>query len=312
MIFHQNVEYNFLLIENRSNFGINRITVFAFGKDANGMSIDWKEYEVLAFRECKRIFSHCEIQHNIYVDGLFSKRKRQIDIQVRDQQGQLIIIDSKKYNKKVDIKTVESFIGMVKDVGADKGIIISEKGFSKSAINRAHYGEDNVEVDILNLHELSMFQNETAIPYAGKYGVIAFAPFCWIIDGTRRNNMVASLYRRGYSFEEAALNKEWAYINFWDKDCEIGTLDELVAWQNADLLDADKDGIIQEICSDSIRIRVFKSKKYPCTEVTLYREFKRFILFAVLFSPDNMIDKNIEKMKFFLLKAFPLNVIQPN
>ncbi len=274
--------------------------------------MDWKEYEILAFNECKRIFSQCEIQHNIYVDGLFSKRKRQIDIQVRDQQGKLIIIDAKKYDKKVNVKTVESFIGMVKDVGADKGIIISEKGFSKSAINRAHYGEDNVEVDILNLHELSMFQNETAIPYAGKYGVIAFAPFCWIIDGTRRNNMVASLYRRGYSFEEAALNKEWAYINFWDKDCEIGALDELVAWQNADLLDADKDGIIQENNSDSIRIRVFKSKKYPCTEVTLFREFKRFILFAVLFSPDNMIDKNIEKMKFFLLKAFPLNVIQPN
>ena len=33
MIFHQNVEYNFLLIENRSNFEINRITVFAISED---------------------------------------------------------------------------------------------------------------------------------------------------------------------------------------------------------------------------------------------------------------------------------------
>jgi len=274
--------------------------------------MDWKEYESLVYEECKRVFHHCEIQHNIHVDGLFSKRKRQIDIQVCDQQGKLIIIDAKKFDQKVNVKTVESFIGMVKDVGADKGIIVSEKGFSKAAINRAHYGEDNVEVDILNLRELSMFQSEWAITYAGKYGVVALAPFCWIIDGTRRDYMVATLYRRGFTFEEATQNKEWAYINFWDKDFDIGTMDELVAWQNANLLDADKDGIIQEDCSDSIRIRFFKSKKYPCTEITLFREFNGFILFVVLYSPDNMISKNVEKMKFFLLQAFPLNVVQQN
>lgn len=276
------------------------------------INLNWKEYESIVYEECNRVFHHCAIQHNIYVVGLYSKRKRQIDIQICDEEGNTIIIDAKRYNKKVNVKTVESFIGMVKDVGADKGIIVSEKGFSKAAINRAHFGENNVEVDILNLHELSMFQSECAIPYAGKYGVVALAPFCWIIDGTRRDYMVATLYRRGYTFEEAARNKEWAYINFWDKDFDIGTMDELVAWQNANLLDADKDGIIQEDCSDSIRIRLFKSKKYPCTEITLFREFDGFILFVVLYSPDNMISKNIEKMKFFLLKAFPLNVVQEN
>ncbi len=272
----------------------------------------WKEYESLVFEECLRVFHHCEIQQNVYVDGLFSKRKRQIDIQVRNEEGNLLIFDAKKFNEKVDVKTVESFIGMVKDVGADKGIIVSEKGFSKTAINRAHYGENNIEVDILNLYELSRFQSEWAIPYAGKYGVVALAPFCWIIDGTRRDHMVTTMYRRGFTFEEATLNKEWAYVNFWEKDSDIGTMDELVAWQNANLLDADKDGIIQESCSDSIRIRMFKSKKYPCCEITLFREFDGLIRFIVLFSPDNMISKNVEKMKSFLLQALPLNVVQQN
>ncbi len=221
-----------------------------------------------------------------------------------------ILLMQKKYNKRVDIKIVESFISMVKDVGANYGVLVSEKGFTKAAINRAHYGEENIEVDILNLHELSMFQYECAIPYAGKYGVVALAPFCWIIDGTRRENLVATMYRRGFSFEEATMNKEWAYISFWDKECEIGTIDELVAWQNENLLSEDKAGIIEENYSDSIRIRMFKSKKYPSAEITLFREFDHFILFVVLFSPDNMICKNIEKMKFFLLHAFPINVKQ--
>lgn len=271
--------------------------------------MNWKEYEKYVFEECMRVFQNCEIQHNIYLDGIYSKRKRQIDIQITDQEGKVLIIDAKKYNVRVNVKAVESFIGMVKDVGANYGIIISEKGFSKAAINRAHYGEDNIEIDILNLHELSMFQSEWAIPYAGNNGVIALAPFCWVIDGARRNNMVAVMYR-GFSFEEAAKNKEWAYINFWDKSDEICTLDELISWQNSNLLCDNNNGTIEEICSDLIRIRIFNSPNYPTPEITLFREFDNFFLFVVLFSPNNMISKNIEKMKYFLINSIPLLVEQ--
>ena len=272
--------------------------------------MNWKEYEKYVFEECMRVFQNCEIQHNIYLDGIYSKRKRQIDIQITDQEGKVLIIDAKKYNVRVNVKAVESFIGMVKDVGANYGIIISEKGFSKAAINRAHYGEDNIEIDILNLHELSMFQSEWAIPYAGNNGVIALAPFCWVIDGARRNNMVAVMYRRGFSFEEAAKNKEWAYINFWDKSDEICTLDELISWQNSNLLCDNNNGTIEEICSDLIRIRIFNSPNYPTPEITLFREFDNFFLFVVLFSPNNMISKNIEKMKYFLINSISLLVEQ--
>ncbi len=274
------------------------------------MNLNWKEYEKEVLSECQRVFLNSDISYNVHIKGLYSKRMRQIDIMIKNSNGAVYIIDAKKYDVKIDVKTVESFIGMVKDVGADKGIIVSEKGFSKAAINRAHLGENNVEVDILNLRELALFQSEGAILYAGKYGAVAFTPFCWIIDGTRRNHMVATLYRRGFSFEEAARNNEWAYVEFWDKDSEIGTLDELVAWQNNNLLCDDNEGIIEDDRSDSIRIRIFKSKKYPCPEITLFREFDDFILFVVLFSPDNMINKNIEKMKYLLQNAIPLHVTQ--
>ncbi len=274
--------------------------------------MNWREYESLVYEECNRVFHHCEILHNIYVDGIFSRRKRQIDIQIRDTDGKLIIIDAKKYDKKIDVKIVESFIGMVKDVGGDVGIIISEKGFSKTAINRAHYGEENIEVDILNLHELSMFQSIGAIPYSGSCGILAQSPFCWIIDASQRDNMVATMYRRGFTFEEATKSKEWAYINFWEKNCEIESIEDLITFQNSYLLEKDNEGIIEEECSDDIKMRVFKSKYYPCTEITLFRDFGDFILFVVLFSPQNMISKNTEKMKFFLLNAYPLKVIQPN
>ena len=271
--------------------------------------MEWKEYENIVLTECQRVFFNADIQYNIYVDGLFSKRKRQIDIFIKDNNGVVCIIDAKKYNTKVDIKDVESFIGMVKDVGGNYGILVSENGFTKAAINRAHIGENNIEVDILNLKELGMFQYECAIPYAGNNGVVVNAPFGWIIDGTRRESMVATMYQRGISFEEATeQNKEWAYISFWDKNDEINTMEALISFQNDYLMDLNSNGIIETMEDSGLKIRIFTSSNYPTKEITLYREYTDFILFVVLFSPNNLINRNINKMKYLLLNAIPLEV----
>ena len=272
-------------------------------------AMEWKEYENRVLTECQRVFFKADIQYNIYVDGLFSKRKRQIDIFIKDNNGVVYIIDAKKYNTKVDIKDVESFIGMVKDVGGNYGILVSENGFTKAAINRAHIGENNIEVDILNLKELGMFQYECAIPYAGNNGVVVNAPFGWIIDGTRRESMVATMYQRGISFEEATeQNKEWAYISFWDKNDEINTMEALISFQNDYLMDLNSNGIIETMEDSGLKIRIFTSSNYPTKEITLYREYTDFILFVVLFSPNNLINRNINKMKYLLLNAIPLEV----
>lgn len=271
--------------------------------------MEWKEYENIVLTECQRVFFNADIQYNIYVDGLFSKRKRQIDIFIKDNNGVVYIIDAKKYNTKVDIKDVESFIGMVKDVGGNYGILVSENGFTKAAINRAHIGENNIEVDILNLKELGMFQYECAIPYAGNNGVVVNAPFGWIIDGTRRESMVATMYQRGISFEEATeQNKEWAYISFWDKNDEINTMEALISFQNDYLMDLNSNGIIETMEDSGLKIRILTSSNYPTKEITLYREYTDFILFVVLFSPNNLINRNINKMKYLLLNAIPLEV----
>ena len=271
--------------------------------------MEWQQYEKEVLEECHRVFHNSSIEYNVHIEGLYSKRMRQIDILIKTDKNEVYVVDAKKYNNKVNVKTVESFIGMVKDVGADYGIIVSEKGYTKAAINRAHLGENNIEVDILCLNELKRFQSQIAIPFAGSNGVFAIAPFGWIIDGTRRENMVATIYRKGISFEEATRNKEWAYLNFWDKNDEINTLEKLISWQNEYLLEEDKYGVIEERNDENFRIRIFSSKKYPVKEITLFKEQQSFIIFVVLFSPDNVMNRNINKIKMFLNNAIPLNVV---
>jgi hypothetical protein len=49
----------------------------------------------------------------------------------------LIVIDCKDYSKPVDVKGVEEFLGLVEDVGANKGALVASGGFTKTAKTRA-------------------------------------------------------------------------------------------------------------------------------------------------------------------------------
>ena len=273
----------------------------------NDLNIDWKNYELAVLSECRRIYKNANILYNTSINGRYSQRKRQIDILIKDDQ-KTYIIDAKKFNRRIDIKIVESFIGMIKDVGADYGLIVSEKGFTKTAINRAHLGEENIEVDILSLKELEQLQGTIAISYIDNHGIIINSPFGWIVDGSHRENILAILYQRGLSFEEASENKEWAYINAVIKDREISSEKELVVLQNQELLCWDKNGKIEEKMEDGIRIRIFESQKYPTKEITLFREFQDFIFFVVLFTPDYLLNRNIRKIRDLLMTALPIEI----
>lgn len=275
----------------------------------NDIIMEWKEYEKEVHQECLRVFFDSEVTFNTHIMGRYSEHMRQVDVLVEDYEGKTLVIDAKHYSKKVDVKTVESFISMLKDLGADLGILVSEKGFTKSAINRAHYGEENIEVDILNLNELKEFQSIGALPYSGRHGIAANAPFGWIIDGKRNDIAPALLYQRGLSFEEAATNKEWAYLQFYNKISEQETIQTVIEQQDRELLASYPCGNIEYQSIDNILVRTFSTQEYPTKEFTLFRDFGDFIVFIVLFCPDNIMKKDKEKMKYVLDNAIPIEII---
>ena len=86
---------------------------------------------------------------------------------------------------------------MMGDIGADQGILITQKGYSEAAINRAHYGPQKLELDVLNFEDLQIRQGLLAISYSGNNSILLPAPFGWIIDNKRRPNLLACLYQRG-------------------------------------------------------------------------------------------------------------------
>ena len=146
-----------------------------------------------------------EITPNAKLPGKFSKVERQIDLLIEERASDFafrIVIDAKYRGRKIDVGDVEAFIGLTRDVEAHTGMMVALEGYTPAAVNRAHNDDLDIILDVLNLDELKAFQGPTAIPYSGEYGVSIAAPFGWVMDATRRPQMLASTIRFYYRVDQ--------------------------------------------------------------------------------------------------------------
>jgi len=194
---------------------------------------NWLAYEKSIFKYLQFDHPEAEVVHNASLPGLLSGVPRQIDILVTERFGPeayVTAFEAKHYTRKIDVKGVEEAIGLFRDVGVNRGVMITTMGYSDAALRRANADDVDIELDILNLADLEAFQTDGfAIPYSGPYGTAIPAPLGWIIDGSKSVWGQARLYRRGLTFEQAHNHSEFMYVKFWDKESgQIGTLHDCV------------------------------------------------------------------------------------
>jgi len=277
--------------------------------------MDWKQYEEEIAGYFRMEYPDATLTPDAKLRGKFSKIERQIDLLIEGEMADFrfrVVVDGKYRDKKIDINDVEAFIGLVRDVEANKGVMISTEGYSSAAMNRAYYDDSGIELDVLNFKELDQFHAFGAVPYSGKYGVILPAPFGWIIDGTRRKGMVATLYQRGRTLESAGEAREWMYINFWTKDEAASDIDSLNKLQESYLKSMPgteielQDGPVRR--DAKTRLRLVKAPAYPTPEYTGFVEFDEFIFFCVLFTPKELEQKNLRKLRYIMRSVLPLQV----
>lgn len=278
--------------------------------------MDWKQYE----KEIHGYFEHqypdAEVSLDVRKVGLYSKVDRQIDVLVEQYVAGnriLIVIDGKYFNKKVDVKAVESFIGMLEDIEAHKGLLISKEGFTEAAYNRAHFGPSEIELDILNFKDLHRFQSHIAFPYSGGNGALLFSPFGWVVDGQSKSIGLATLFQQGLTLEDAMNSNEFMYVQFWDRKKGQYSLDDLLKIQKENLTEDDPDVSIEYIPTifrndAKTSMRIAHMKNYPTAEYTGFVEFSDFIFFCVMFSPKNRSKKNLRKLENILETVLSIKV----
>ncbi len=204
---------------------------------------------------------------------------------------------------------------MLMDCDCNKGLLITQKGYSQAALDRAYYDPMDLELDILNFEELHEFQNYGGMPYAGKHGVMLKAPFGWVIDATRREGTLTTFYQRGLRLEDAIEKNEWIYVNIMARDEKLKTIDDFLKFQNSYTLEDHPDTVIKILTSRKhekyeTRLRAMDIPTYPTTEYTLIIDFPEFFFFAVLFSAANVAKRNLRKLEDIIHSAIPMAVIQ--
>jgi hypothetical protein len=117
-------------------------------KDSD-MDKSWRQYEKQVYNEFKERYPNQSIDFDQKRAGRYSLVDRQIDILITAaiaDSVQIGVFDCKRFNSKIDVKAVDSMIGYMDDLNANYGGIISCRGFSKAAYNRARSGNIKLKV----------------------------------------------------------------------------------------------------------------------------------------------------------------------
>ncbi len=121
--------------------------------------MDWKDLQ----EKTAKIFKDlgCKTKVDEYIKG--AKTRHKIDVWAIFDFGGIkykIDIECKYWNRRVKKEQVSTLIGILADIGAEKGIIVSKKGFQKGAHRLAEY----TNIDLLTFPEL-IEKSKTNIEY---------------------------------------------------------------------------------------------------------------------------------------------------
>lgn len=281
--------------------------------------MNWRNYEHYIYSTFKEKYPTSKIEYDKNVKGIISGIDRQVDIFIEGEvagEKLNLIIDCKYFNKKIDIKLVESFLGFVKDVKGNRGILITNKGYTKAAFNRANNDQSaDIKLEIIEFKQLYQFQGPGAIIHRNEAGAIIQAPEGWVVDGKHvTNTALAAILPYGLSIEAAAQLKEIIFCNITLKSFRR-SIDELIKYQDEGRLEFDKKSTvkIQEIKlkrHDGIN-GVYREILYPTAgyyDYTIFIEFENFILYAYLVENIRLKRKYFDRLLHVVNNLIPLNV----
>lgn len=283
-------------------------------------SMNWRNYEHYIYYTFKDKYPDCQIEFNKKIKGIISGRSRQVDLFIEGEiagEKLTIIVDCKYFNKKIDIKLVESFLGFVKDVKGNKGILITNKGFTKSANTRALNDQTaHVKLEIIEFKQLYPFQTAGATIHRGPGGAVIQAPDGWVVDGKRINpSILATILPYGLSISRAFEIKEVLYCNIMVKTDGL-TIDRLIENQERDRLKYD-DQSTQTLSQIKLNRYdkldgIYREITYPQAgyfDFTVFIDLGHFIFYSCLVAETLTVkNKYFDKLLHVVNHALPLTV----
>lgn len=112
----------------------------------------WQEFEKLAAKILEELSPHAQVKWDDRIYGHETQTLRQIDVSIRanlDGHDVLTIVQAKDWRTSADIKTIDEFASVIRDVKAQKGILVCRSGFTKNAKVYAQ----NLGIELTTIHD---------------------------------------------------------------------------------------------------------------------------------------------------------------
>jgi flagellar biosynthesis regulator FlaF len=278
----------------------------------------WEDYEHYIYKYFQNLYPEENISKNVKKIGFISKIERQIDILIEGKIAGYdlsLAVECKHFNKKVDVKIVEAFISFLKDVKANKGILITNKGFTKGAKSRAENDStSDIDLRIIEFDKLEEFQGFGGIAYSNSDGFFFAAPKGWITDLMMRfPTNLATLYPVGLTFEESLKVPEYMYIYITNKTENHYTLQSLLDYQEIYMKErgeaCDIEYTQKNIRNDAVSIlRTAKYTESKVVDSTLFVDFPDAIFYCSLITDIKSTKNNLKHLEKLMSEAIPIKV----
>lgn len=225
-----------------------------------------KHYEEKTAEIVQKFNPQAQVFQGIRVSGKLSKVSREVDVQLIDPaKYDQIIFECKDHKAKVDIELVEALVTKLNDLGAKKGAIVSNSGFTKGAYNTAAA----YDIDLLSVVDSGDEKIRTHV----------FAPNIiedtFVSAGGLQLNGIQGMFRLSQDLNTTQIKTDngimgWAEIlaEYWN---DIGMKgqpipgEHYIERKNATIIDVDG----REVIVSELRIRYIVERRYYLRNVRL-------------------------------------------
>jgi hypothetical protein len=123
---------------------------------------EWRNYEEQIYEMLvEKASPDAQVEFDVRLPGHQSGTERQVDVHVTGEFAGRVLpgpatlaVDCKCWSRTVNVPDVERFMGLLEDIGADMGLIITTTGFSEAGKRRAARGR-GVHIDVVTFQDLA-------------------------------------------------------------------------------------------------------------------------------------------------------------
>ena len=277
----------------------------------------WEEYEAYVCGALQRLLPGATVRRHVFLPGTKTGRQRQTDVLVERKVGVFelkIAVDCKCYHRKVNVNDVERFLGMLDDVRVSKGVLMTTKGYTKTALQRIQNESRDIELRILTAERLSEFQSiGCAILWKGDVGAIASPPDTWVVDNERTPGSPPcqfSMYPLGHTRESAMRLGGFLYGNIVLKSEHEPTMEAIAQRHEVEVIHTWPMAKFERLPpvqrsnwgdrpAEQTLFRVgYIDKGYRGPEYSLYIDHPKGVLVLVLLCPEGQDDTYVPVLKW--------------